>query len=268
MTWKDEDFATIQGKRHLLIGARLREARDQLKNLKLAAKIVSDSPERSVVWVQAVWDGGASEGHGLSLTEAEKGPMKRWSLELAETRARHRALAAAGVGPEFYGVEEMDEAEGEMPASMRTPASGAGQVRNGNAVVKAMEAKEKGDHYRKELRSLLLRWSHDNKQTASAALMAIIGKETTSVLDSEEAHRAYVGARILWNYSPDSVAKAMDQAREWFTKCCGGRYDKWECLRGLGAEALAEVEKEVQKRNETPAPEEERKPMAPEGCPF
>lgn len=98
----------------VLISGRLRVAREILPELELDCALLEHVVDSHViVKVTAKWKGGSSSGLGVSVKASEKEYLQRWMVCLAETRGRHRALAAAGVAPGLYGSEEVDLSEEE-----------------------------------------------------------------------------------------------------------------------------------------------------------
>lgn len=179
----DDELTTVQGRTVVLIAGRLRVAREILPKLQLDCQLLEHNPDHAIVKVMATWDGGSSAGLGISITVKEKPHMQRWSVCLAETRARHRALAAAGVGPEFYGAEEIspDDQDEPAPRPLALPPTNPAP---------------KGPPWRKALSDRMVRMFGSVDQ-AIQALQQIAGHRSTSTLDDQDQQKLTVALDLI-----------------------------------------------------------------------
>lgn len=187
----------------VLISGRLRVAREQLPELELDSSLLERSNDYAVVRVSARWKGGASCGLGVSITSSEKEHMQRWAVCLAETRARHRCLSAAGIGTEFYGAEEIpsDEDDVEPPARPAAPPP-------------ATEAPSTAAPWRKAVADRMTKM-FGSVDSAKAALQIITGHKATATLNDRDRDKINVALDLI-SQNGNDIDATRNIVRDYF----------------------------------------------------
>lgn len=223
MKYKDKD-GRYRERQVVLIAGRIRVARENLPGLELDCEMIERTDDIAVVKVRATWTGatpGKSSGLGVSLVSAEKPHMARWAVCLAETRARHRALSAAGIGTEYYGLEELPDADEATEAPAARPAPP--QKPAPTSPPPANKAT-----WRKALSDRMIRM-FGSTEAAIVALQHITGHRSTSTLNDQDQAKIKTALDLI-EQNGCNVDKTRELVRDffhlpWFNEMSDAEFD-------------------------------------------